>query len=241
MSVSREMPEVTSRTAVRRGSLSRAAVVQAALDLADAEGLEAVTMRAIAQRLGCKPMSLYRHVADKDALLDALVESIFAEYELPDPTQRAWREELARRAGSVRRVLVRHPWALALLETRAGPDRPVTFAHAEAVLATLVEAGCSPRTAATAFVMLDSYVYGFALQQITLPSTEPEVTATDEVVQALQEYPTMLAVMEAVAGDPDYEFSQEFDVGLEVVLDGIERWRDADAASHHRPQEREDK
>lgn len=228
MAVSRGTPDAGSRSPMPRGSLSPARVVQAALDLADAEGIDAVTMRAVAQRLGCKPMSLYRHIADKDALLDALVERLFAEFELPDPGHHDWREQLARRGDSVRDVLVRHPWALALVETRAGPDRPVAFAHAEAVLATLVQAGCSPKTAARAFVMLDSYVYGFALQQITMPSTDPQNTLTDDVAAVLQSYPTMTAVGEAVASDPSYDFSAEFGAGLEVVLDGIERWRDAE-------------
>ena len=218
------------RRPVPRGSLSHERVVHAALELADAEGLEAVTMRAVAHRLECKPMSLYRHLADKEALLDAMVERLFAQFELPDPTQPDWRAQLGRRAGSVRRVLVRHSWALALLETRAGPNRPVTFAHAEAVLATMIGAGCSPRTAAKAFVMLDSFVYGFALQQITMPSTDPEVSVADDVAHALHDYPTMVAVMQAVGADEDYDFAAEFDVGLEVVMDGIQRWRDADTA-----------
>lgn len=218
------------RGRIARGSLSRDAVVEVACNLADAEGLDAVTMRAVAGRLRCKPMSLYRHIANKEELLDALVERVFTEFELPDPQQPDWRAELRRRAGSVRQVLVRHPWALMLLETRTGPRRPVTFTHAEAVLATLVGAGCSARMAAQAFVTLDSYVYGFALQEITMASTNPDDTVNSDIAAALQPYPTMVAVMEAVAGDADYDFGAEFDAGLEVVLDGIERWRDETAS-----------
>ncbi len=173
-------------------------------------------------------MSLYRHVANKDDLLDALVERMYAEFETPDPGRPDWRTELRRRASSVREVLVRHPWSVALIETRAGPDRPVTFAHAEAVLATLISAGCSPRLASRAFVVLDSYVYGFALQQITMPSTDPGDTVADVVVAAMRQYPSLLAVMDAVTADPEYDFIAEFDAGLDLVLDGIDRWRDAD-------------
>lgn len=199
--------------------------------MADAEGLDALTIRAVATRLGVKPMSLYRHVSNKDGLLDALVERMYAEFETPDPQQPDWRAELRRRAHSVRAVLVRHPWSIALIETRTGPDRPFTFTHAEAVLSTLISAGCSPRLASRAFVVLDSYAYGFALQEVTMPSTDPVEVVTDDFVAALQHYPSMVAVMGAVMEDPDYDFSAEFDAGLDLVLDGIDRWRSAGASA----------
>jgi AcrR family transcriptional regulator len=202
-------------------------VVAAALELADAEGLDALTIRAVASRLDTKPMSLYRHVANKGDLLDALVERMYAEFETPDPRRPDWRAELRRRADSVRQVLVRHPWSVALIETRAGPDRPVTFAHAEAVLATLIAAGCSPRLASRAFVVLDSYVYGFAVQQITMPTTEPGDAAAD-LVAVMRQHPSLLAVMDAVTADAEYDFIAEFDAGLDLVLDGIDRWRDSE-------------
>ena len=205
-------------------------MVQAAFELADAEGLDALTIRAVASRLGATPMSLYRHVSNKDDLLDALVERMYGEFESPDPRRPDWRAELRRRASSVRAVLVRHPWSVALIETRAGPDRPVTFAHAEAVLATLIAAGCSPRLASRAFVVLDSYVYGFAMQQITMPTTEPGDVEAD-LVAAMQQYPSMLAAMDAVVADPEYDFIAEFDAGLDLVLDGIDRWRQRPSAS----------
>lgn len=219
-SASRGSGEATSARAAR-GSLTRVAVIDAAYALADAEGLDALTMRSVASRLGTKPMSLYRHVANKDELLDALVERVYAQFALPDPQRPEWRAELRRRADSVRQVLVWHPWALSLIETRSAPQRPLTFSHAEAVLATLVKAGCSPRLAAQMFVTLDSYIYGFALQQITMVSTEPEVALSRDVAAAMREYPTMVTVMEVVAADGDYDFVAEFHAGLELVLDGI--------------------
>jgi len=124
-------------------------------------------------------MSLYRHVANKDELLDALVERMYA----------------------------------------------------EAVLATLISAGCSPRLASRAFVVLDSYAYGFAVQEVTMPSTEPHEVITDEFVSTMQPYPSMLAVMGAVMADANYDFGAEFDAGLDLVLDGIDRWRAADSAA----------
>ena len=212
-----------------RNFLSRARVVEAAFELADAHGLDALTIRAVAARLGVKPMSLYRHVANKDELLDALVERMYAEFETPDPQLPDWRGELRSRANSVREVLVRHPWSIALIETRTGPDRPFTFAHAEAVLATLISAGCSPRVASRAFVVLDSFAYGFAVQQVTMPSTNPEEVVTDGFVAAMEPYPSLVAARGAVLADASYDFVAEFDAGLDLVLDGIDRWRGAGA------------
>ena len=104
-------------------------MVEAAFELADADGLDALTVRAVATRLDAKPMSLYRHVANKDELLDALVERMYAEFETPDPQLPDWRAELRHRASSVREVLVRHPWSIALIETapaRTGLSRSPT-------------------------------------------------------------------------------------------------------------------
>lgn len=221
------MAAVTRTSRAPRNSLSRARVVESAFELADADGLDALTIRAVATRLGVKPMSLYRHIANKNEMLDALVERMYAEFETPDPQEPDWREELRRRANSVREVLVRHPWSIGLIETRTGPDRPFTFAHAEAVLATLISAGCSPRVASRAFVVLDSYAYGFALQEVTMPSTDPGEVVTDDFVAAMQQYPSLVAVMSAVTADTHYDFIAEFDAGLDLVLDGIDRWREA--------------
>jgi AcrR family transcriptional regulator len=214
-----------------RNSLSRARVVEAALEIADSDGLNALTIRAVATRLETKPMSLYRHVANKDELLDALIERLYAEFEMPDPQHPDWRAQLRRRARSVRQVLVRHPWSIAVIETRSGPNRPFTFAHAEAVLATLITAGCSPRRASRAFVVLDSYVYGFALQEITMPSTDPAAGVSDDTAAAMQQYPRLTAVAASVMADADYNFGAEFEAGLDLVLDGINRWRDTGTAT----------
>ena len=221
------MTGATRPTRAPRNSLSHARVVEAAFELADDDGLDALTIRAVATRLGVKPMSLYRHVASKDDLLDALVERMYAEFETPDPRRPDWRAQLRRRASSVREVLVRHPWAIALIETRTGLDRPFTFAHAEAVLATLISAGCSPRVASRAFVVLDSYAYGFAMQEVSMPSTNPGEGITDEFVDAMRQYPSLAVVMAAVMADASYDFGAEFHAGLDLVLDGIDRWRDA--------------
>lgn len=122
---------------------------------------------------------------------------------------------------------MRHPWSLGLIETRSGADRPVALAHAESVLATLVAAGFSPALAARAFVVLDSFVYGFALQSVTMPSTDPAQTAED-LLAGVAAYPTTLAVAAAIAGDPDYRFEDDFARGVALVLDGVAAWRHRD-------------
>ena len=208
-----------------RHSLSRDRVVAAAVDLADAEGLDALTMRSLAAHLRVKPMSLYRHVTAKDELLDAMVELLFSRMERPDPSRPDWRAELRRRSASVRATLVAHPWALGLLESRTGPARPSAFAHSEAVLATLLAAGFPARLAARAFVALDSVVYGFALQEVTMAGTDPHTEEAARLVPAMEQYPSMLVTREAVAAEPGYELAIEFDACLELVLDGIHRWR----------------
>lgn len=216
-----------------RNTLSRERVIAAAMELADADGIAALTVRALATRLEVRPMSLYHHVANKDELLDALVEQVYAEMERPDPTAGDWRSELLRRGESMRAVLLRHPWAMWLLETRTAPERPATLGHAEAVLATLLAGGCPPGVAARAHVLLDSYVYGFVLQELTMPSTDPHSETGDELGAGLDagRYPSLRAVMSAVVADDDYAFADTFRPGLDVVLDGIGRWK----ATAHSP------
>lgn len=225
-------------TRAPRNSLSRARVVVGAVELADAHGLDALTMRSLATHLQVRPMSLYRHVADKGALLDAMVEQLYADMERPDPTAPGWRDQLRRRSASVRATLVAHPWALGLLESRTGPDRPFTFEHAEAVLATLLNAGFSPRLASRAFVALDSLVYGFAVQEITMPSTDPHHDPVDHVPAQVEGRPSLSAVMDAVLAEPGYDLAGEFDACLDLVLDGIDRWRVAGAGVTDRPPRR---
>lgn len=216
-------------TRAPRNFLSRERVVSGAVDLADAQGIEALTMRSLAAHLQVKPMSLYRHVANKDQLLDAMVEHLYAGMERPDPARPDWRGELRRRSSSVRSTLVRHPWSLGLLESRSGPARPSAFQHADAVLETLLGAGFDPLLASRAFVALDSFVYGFAVLELTMPSTDPHAGHAAELAPVMEQYPSMLVTSRAVAADPDYAFAAEFDAGLDLVLVGIERWRDTAA------------
>jgi len=200
--------------------------VAAAVARADEHGADALTMRALADDLGVRPMALYHHLPHKEALLDALVEQVFAEIEVPDPTRRQWRREIARRQHSVREVLGRHPWALALLETRTTPDRPAALHHHESMLATLRAAGCSPALAIRSYVLLDSFVYGFALQEATMPTTDTGSDLATELSHQVTpaSHPHLAEAFAATLSVPGYTFADEFEAGLDLLLDGIARW-----------------
>lgn len=209
--------------AAARTPLTRERVLTSAMALADTNGISALTMRSLAQELGAKPMSLYHHVANKDEILDALVDLVFAEVELPS-AEGNWRTEMTRRAGSLRTVLRRHPWAVGLLETRTTPG-PATLRHHNATLGVLRVAGFSVVTAAHAYALLDSYIYGFALQEATLPINGPE--SVPDVAAAIAESfsPTELPYLYEMATkhvmQPGYDFGAEFSVGLELILNSL--------------------
>lgn len=205
--------------------LSKERVLAAAMGIADRGGLSTLTIRTLATELGAKPMSIYHYVANKDALLDALVDLVFEEIALPDP-EGAWLEEMRRRAHSVRDRLRQHPWAIGLLESRTSPG-PATLLHHDRVLATLRAAGFSRAETAHAYALIDSYVYGFALQEVALPFEGPDgVGAIAEPIMAQLSsgaYPTMVDMAEHHYLRPGYDFSDEFDFGLELLLSALEQ------------------
>lgn len=203
-------------------------MLAAAIDLADAAGLAALTIRALATRLGAKPMALYHHVADKAAILDGVVDAVFAEIERPVPG-RPWRAELHRRACSAHAVLGRHPWAVALLDSRARPG-PATLDHHDAVLGTLFGDGFGVVAAGHAYALLDAYVYGFVVQEAALPFGPEDGEATEAaaaIVDAMpaDRYPHLVRFAAERIG-PGYSFAAEFDVGIELVLDALATLRD---------------
>ena len=208
-----------------RVRLSRDRVLRGALAIADAGGLGALTIRSLAVELGTKPMSVYYHVAGKDEILDGLVDIVFDEIELPVVGGR-WRPEMRRRADSARAVLGRHRWAIGLLESRRTPG-PATLRHHDAVLGTLRAAGFSAELTAHAYALVDSYVYGFALQEASLPFEGPEsvgeVAGPIMELMAAGEYPHMVEMATSYYLRPGYDFAEEFSFGLELILDGLER------------------
>ena len=211
--------------AVRRAPLSRGQVLDAAVAVADQGGIEALSMRKLGQALGVEAMSLYNHVASKSDLLDGMVDVVFSEIGLP-PSDVGWRSAMRRRAISVRKALGRHRWAIGLMESRRSPG-PATLRHHDAVLGRLRAAGFSTQLTAHAYSLLDSYIYGFALQEASLPFGTAEETAqvTQEIAGRMpaDEYPhlTELAVEHVL--QPGYDYGDEFEAGLDLILDALER------------------
>jgi AcrR family transcriptional regulator len=209
----------------QRIPLSRERVLDCALNLADHSGIAALTIRSLATSMGTKPMSLYHYVANKDEILDGIVDMVFDEIEPPSPVGE-WRDQMHRRAHAVRRALRRHPWAVGLLETRASPGA-ATLRHHEATLATLRAAGFSVKMTAHAYALLDSYIYGAALQEAALPFNGPDAAAevTTSIVKLFSEgqYPRLVEIATEHVLKPGYDFGDEFDFGLNLILDGLAR------------------
>lgn len=205
----------------QRPALSAAAVVEAAVRVADHGGLGAVSMRGVGRELGVEAMSLYHHVRNKEHLLDALTDWVFAEVELPRPEE-GWRAGMERRAVSLRRVLGAHPWALVLVESRRSPG-PCLLRHHDAVLGCLRSAGFSVRLAAHAFAAIDAYVFGFVLTEQTLPmgpgESAGDFAATLDLPEA--EYPHLVENVVELTSGADYDFADEFGYGLDLVLEGL--------------------
>jgi AcrR family transcriptional regulator len=208
-----------------RGRLNRERVLTAAVAVADAGGVAALTIRSLADKLGVKPMSVYHYVANKDEILDAIVDIVFSEIELPR-IGGDWQEEMRRRGVSARAVLRRHPWAIALLQSRTSPG-PATLRHHDAFIGTLREAGFSVTMTAHALAVIDSYVYGFALSEAALPIHGPETVAeTAESMMrqyATENYPHLTGFATEHVMRPGYDFGAEFQFGLDLVLDGLAR------------------
>ncbi|XAS72078.1 TetR/AcrR family transcriptional regulator C-terminal domain-containing protein [Micrococcaceae bacterium Sec5.1] len=217
-----------STASPERLPLSRERVLACAVELADESGISALTIRSLAQSMGTKPMSLYYYVANKDEILDGIVDMVFSEIKLPSPSGN-WREEMHDRAHAMRAALTRHPWAVGLLESRSSPG-PATLRHHEATLATLREAGFSVQLTAHAYAALDSYIYGFALQEAALPfegrDTAAEITAPIMERFSTGEYPRMVEIAVEHVLKPGYDFGDEFDFGLNLILDGLGRLMD---------------
>jgi AcrR family transcriptional regulator len=211
-----------------RRRLSRERVLRAAISHADAGGLEALSMRMLAEVLEVAPMALYRHVSSRDDLVDAMVDAVFSEIGVPSGGG-DWRTAMRRRAIAVRDALSRHRWAIGLMESRRRPG-PANLRHHDAVIGRLRAAGFSIEMAAHAYSLLDSYIYGFALTKMNLPFEASEEVA--EVAQTMlerftaNEYPNLVEFISEHAMKPGYDYGLEFEYGLDVILDGVEKARD---------------
>lgn len=215
----------TEKRASRR-ALSKKRVLSAAAALADREGLGALTMRRLGAELGVEAMALYKHVANKEAILDGLVELVVGEIEIPGPEE-DWKEAMRRRAVSARAVLTRHAWAIGLLEVR-GAQGPAALRYLNTILGKLRAGGFSVEDAAHAFWLLDSYVYGHVVQETSLP-----FGSSDEMADSggprerfeTEEFPHLAEAGEH-AQRAGSSVDAEFEFGLELILDALERRRE---------------
>jgi AcrR family transcriptional regulator len=213
---------MSNQTQTSRRRLNRPRVLQAAVVLADQTGLEAFSMRGLAQELGVVPMALYKHVANKDELLDGIVDIVFSEIDAPSADE-DWRSALRRRAISAREALKRHSWAIGLMESRH--PGPANLRVHNAVMCCLREAGFSFQAAIHAFSVQDAYIYGFALQERDLAFETPQSAGNAaqrraETIGALDDYPYLCEVVTRLP-DTGYDPDIEFTWGLDLILNGL--------------------
>ncbi len=208
-----------------REPLSRERIIQAATRVADRGGLSSVSMRSVGKELSVEAMSLYHHIAGKEELLDALADWIFARVSLPAPGT-PWREGMELRARSAREVLAAHPWGLELIESRSNPGTAL-LRHHDRVIGCLREGGFGLRLASHAFSLLDAYIYGFVLTEQNLPFDPREAENAGDFAEQFEpliaEYPHLAALVTEVTTGGDYLFSDEFDEGLGMILDQLDR------------------
>jgi AcrR family transcriptional regulator len=223
---------MTKQTTPRRPPLSRDRVLQAAIARADQDGLEAFSMRRLAQELGVVPMALYKHVANKDELLDGMIDIVFGEIECPS-IGGDWRSEMRRRALSAREALKRHGWAIGIMETQT--PGPANLRNHNAVMGCLREAGFSFEASIHAYSVQDAYIYGFALQEKTLGLATPRSAgeAAQRRAQAnaalVDDYPYLAEIVTKLP-ETGYDNAVEFAWGLDLILDGLDQRRRGDSA-----------
>jgi AcrR family transcriptional regulator len=218
------MGEIDSNPS-ERVPLSRERVLHAAVAVADQGGLESLTMRRLGQHLGVEAMSLYKHVASKDEILDGIIDIVVGEIDLPSPGVE-WKAAMQQRAISARQVLASHPWAIGMLKSRNAMGS-AALRYTDAVIGSLRSGGFSVEMAAHAFWLLDSYIYGFVVQELSLPFPTSEETVERAALQTLPatEYPHLIEMATEHVAAPD-QYATEFKFGLDLILDGLEKHRD---------------
>jgi AcrR family transcriptional regulator len=219
---------MTKQTTANRRPLSSTRVLQAAVALADEAGLEAFSMRGLAQELGVVPMALYKHVANKEELLDGMVDIVFGEIELPSEDLE-WRTAMRHRATSAREALQRHSWAIGMMESRR--PGPANLRNHDAVMGCLRKAGFPFEMAIHAYSLQDAYIYGFALQERdtgfeTADSAGEAAQRRAASIGELESYPH-LAEIATKLPESGYDNAVEFEWGLDLILDGLDRLRRA--------------
>jgi AcrR family transcriptional regulator len=207
-----------------REPLSRERALSTALALADKEGIASLSMRKLALEFGVEAMSLYHHVANKEDILDGMVDLVFAEVELPAYGDE-WKPAMRDRARSARAALSRHPWAISIMDSRTSPG-PATLRHHDAVIGCCRGAGFTVQMAAHAFSMIDSYIYGFVLQEVNLPFDDSmDLNAVVDSMMlpfSAEDYPHLVEFTTEYILKPGYSYGAEFEYGLNLVLDSLE-------------------
>ncbi len=211
-----------------RAPLSRERVLQAAVRLADESGIDALSMRRLGQELGVEAMSLYNHVTNKDDLHKGIVELVLSEIESPRDGG-DWKDEIRRTAISSYQAFVRHRWACGLM--MRGPSvSPVRMEWMEAVLRTLRTAGFSADLTHHAYHALDSHITGFTLWIVSMPfeTHEDLVDLAEGFLPTVssEKFPYFVEHAEQHLLPPDPDEKSEFEFGLDLILDGLERLRD---------------
>lgn len=221
-----EPPWQQAQRVPRRAPLSREAIVDAAVALLDEEGLDALTMRRLAQKLETGPATLYWHVRNKDELLDLILERAIGEFQPPGPDPDRWQEQIREMAHTMRRVMSSHR-DLARVALGRWPMGPNALRWLEWILAVARGAKLADRDAARVGFLMPLYVVGFALDQDSGPLPLEEGVSLDERIDQIRSYfaslgdhfPNIAAMAgEIVAGDVD----ERFDYGLDVLIAGLE-------------------
>ena len=221
-----------AKTKTTRVPLTRERVVKGAIAVADEEGIGSLTMRRLARELKVEPMSLYHHLANKEEILDGIVDVVFGEIALPLDSV-GWQEAVRQRAISAREALSRHPWATTLMDSRTAPG-PATLQHHDAVIGKLRDAGFTIEMTAHAISLLDAYIYGFTIQDTSLPFDNPEVMAevAESILRAMpvEDYPHLVELTTEHVLKPGYSYSVEFEYGLDLILNGLAALKEDTAA-----------
>lgn len=206
-----------------RKPLSRERVLLAAIAVADQMGLESLTMRRLGSHLGVEAMSLYKHVAGKDDILDGIVDLVIGKIDLPSP-ETDWRTAMRQRAISARQVLASHPWAIGMMESRTSMG-PAALQYVDAVIGSLRAGGFSVEMAAYAFLLLDSYIYGFVVQEagFRFDAREETTAPAARMLEALptDEYPHLAEMAADYLARSGHHYADAFEFGLDLILDGL--------------------
>jgi AcrR family transcriptional regulator len=221
------MPTKKENPGKPRLPLTKERVLQAAVGLADEIGIASMSMRKLGQTLGVEAMSLYKHVANKDAVLDGIVDIVASEIEVPI-IEDDWKASMRRRAISAHEVLLRHPWATMLIVSRPNVG-PAMLRYVDATIGCLREAGFSYELADRAWNAIDNHVYGFTLQKLNFPFAPEEYAKVAQQFLPMipaEQYPYLRGLSEQVI-DGHHDGLHDFAFGLDLILDGLEKVRGA--------------